>query len=293
MGLPPAVSGEWLQANLDNPGIQVIENAWIPDSYGKAHIPGAIDWPAHPHLKRFTADGERTQHVLTSGEFADLCEALGLRSDRHIVVYDDWHGLFAARLRAVCRYYGVDNVSILDGSWHGWVAEGRPITTRPTLPVPGTDLVPHCRPELFIGWEELARIHGEAGIQVWDTRRVAEFTGEEETGNRRRGHVPGAHHLLWSDLLTGADEPAGEPRYLRPREELTGLLAGIGLRADRTVVTYCQSGIRAAFSQLVLELAGYPVTRLYDASMGEWANLPDTPLTRVSPAGPSPASDPT
>ncbi len=127
----PLVSPDWLQDNLDDPGLQVIENAWFPDSYLKAHIRGAVRLPCHPHIKRFDADGERTQHVMEPAEFAALCYAMGLRRQKHYVLYDDHHGLFAARFWCVCRYFGLDNVSILDGSWHGWLAQGRPVTTRP------------------------------------------------------------------------------------------------------------------------------------------------------------------
>jgi thiosulfate/3-mercaptopyruvate sulfurtransferase len=45
------------------------------------------------------------------------------------------------------------------------------------------------------------------------------------------------------------------------------------------VVSYCQSGIRAAFCLLVLHMLGFDRARLYDASMGEWANRDDTPLS--------------
>ncbi len=37
-------------------------------------------------------------------------------------------------------------------------------------------------------------------------------------------------------------------------------------------------GIRAANSLFVMQLVGYTNTKNYDGSMGEWANLVDTPL---------------
>lgn len=274
----PLLSPKWLADNLDNPGIQVIENAWVPDSYLKAHIRGAMAMPCHPHLKRFDADGEKTQYVMPADEFADLCHQLGLRRDMQYVIYDDMHGLFAARFWAVCRYYGVQNISILDGSWHGWLDQGLPVSTRLIAAQPGTDLVPNLRPELFIDQAELQSIHLDPRCQIWDTRRAGEFDGQEETNNERCGHVPGARHLAWTDLLTGEDVE-GEPRYLKSPGELADLLTGLGLRQDKTIITYCQSGIRAAFCIFVLQMLGYPDFRLYDASMGEWCNLTDTPLT--------------
>ncbi len=278
MPTPLVVTPEWLHDNLDNPAVQVIENAWVPDSYLKAHIRGAVCVPCHPHLKRFAADGEKTQYVMGAGEFGDLCFALGLRRDKHYVLYDDHHGLFAARFWAVGRYYGLDNISILDGSWHGWLDQGRPVSTRLEEPAAGGDIVVTADSSLFVDREKLHRIHLDPEFQLWDTRRAGEYDGQEETDNQRGGHVPGARHLVWTDLLTG-DDTEGLPRYLKPQVEMEAMLTTLGLRRDKTVITYCQSGIRAAFCLLVLEMLGYADHRLYDASMGEWSNLVETPLT--------------
>ena len=274
----PLVDSEWLNDNLAMPGIQVIENAWVPGSYLKGHIPGALCMPCHPHLKHFD-DEEKTQHVMGAGEFADTCFALGLQRDQHYVVYDDFHGLFAARFWAVCRYYGVHNISVLDGGWNGWVDRGYPVATRITEAVPGTDIELAPRPALFVGQAELQEIHLAEEFQIWDTRRPEEFDGTEETENLRHGHVPGALHMPWTDLLTGEDIE-GEPRYVKTAIELKASLEQLGLSRDKTIVTYCQSGIRAAFCIFVLEMLGYTAHRLYDASMGEWCNLPETPLER-------------
>lgn len=274
---PLLVSPSWLQDNLSNPDLGIIENAWYPDSYLKGHIPGAIRVPYHPYLKQHLPEGERTRHVMGAESFATLCHALGLQSSRHYVVYDDFFGLFAARLWYVFRYYGVDNISVLDGSWKGWVAQGGACSCRLEEPVTGSDVVARRRDELVTTQAELLRYLDDPAVQLWDTRRESEYTGTEVTENLRQGHIPGALNLVWTDLLQPAEYAGGE-RYLKPRDELQQLLNGLGLRKDRCVVTYCQSGNRAAFGNLVLELLGFPTHRLYDASMGEWGNLIDNPL---------------
>lgn len=273
----PLVDGQWLQDNLQDPELQIIENAWVPEAYLRAHIPGAVRVPCHPHLKRFDTAGQKTRHVMSAVEFEELCRDLGLRRDRHCVVYDDYHGLFGARFRAVCRYYGFDKVSVLDGGWYGWLSEGRPLSAREELPTPGTDIAATVRPELFVGLDELKGLQSADAVQIWDTRRSTEFDGSEETENLRRGHMPGALNLSWTELLTGNEDP-GTPRYLKPLSALADQLAAIGLQQDKTIITYCQSGIRAAFCLLVLEQLGFSNHRLYDGSMGEWCNWPETAL---------------
>lgn len=277
MKYPLLVGPQWLDDNLASPEIEVIENAWVADAYSKAHISGAFCVTCHPYLKKDSADGERSQHVMDPVAFSELCHRLGLQSDNHYVIYDDYYGLFSARFWCVCRYFGLNNISILDGSWRGWLAQGRPVSSRLDIPVVGSDIVVEPHSTHFIGLEELVHIYGNPGVQIWDTRREGEYNGDEQTDNLRQGHVPGALNLVWTDLLT---EPAheGDPRFLKPLTELEQLLAKLGLRRDKTIITYCQSGNRAAFCNFVLELLGFTHHRLYDASMGEWANLVQTQL---------------
>ncbi|MCB1185349.1 hypothetical protein KDM41_18165, partial [bacterium] len=140
MSTPPVVTTAWLDDHRGDPGVLLIDNSGTPEAYLRGHIPGAVAAPCHPYLKHFDARGEKTQHVMEPTAFGRLCHELGLRRDRHVVVCDDRHGLYGARFRAVCRHYGLTNVSVLDGGWNAWVAEGRPVATRPVAPTPGTDV---------------------------------------------------------------------------------------------------------------------------------------------------------
>jgi len=267
MKIPLLVSQQWLYDNHTHPEVQIIENAWVRESYHKAHVSGALFLPVHPYLKKFDVNQERTQHVMEPEDFMVLCHALGLKRDKHYILYDDYFGLFAARFWCVCRHFGVHNLSLLDGSWRGWLEKGHPVSSRMEAPEPGTDIVIDSKTSHFINLEALQRIYRDADVQLWDNRRVGEFTGEEEPANRRRGHIPGALHLEWTDLLTEAVSE-GAPRFLKPLAALEQLVADLGLRRDKTIITYCQSGNRAAFCDFVLELLGYPDHRMYDASMG-------------------------
>jgi rhodanese-related sulfurtransferase len=46
-----------------------------------------------------------------------------------------------------------------------------------------------------------------------------------------------------------------------------------GIVADREIVTYCHSGVRAAHTYALLRAIGYPRVRLYDGSWLEWSTL--------------------
>ena len=56
----------------------------------------------------------------------------------------------------------------------------------------------------------------------------------------------------------------------KSRDDLAGLLRGLGVSSGDTVVTYCFIGYRASLSYFVSRWLGYP-TRFYDGSYQDWA----------------------
>ncbi len=61
--------------------------------------------------------------------------------------------------------------------------------------------------------------------------------------------------------------------------ELRALLTEAGLSPENEIIVHCQAGVRMAVGTFVLTLLGWNQVRSYDASMAEWANRDDTPLT--------------
>jgi thiosulfate/3-mercaptopyruvate sulfurtransferase len=108
--------------------------------------------------------------------------------------------------------------------------------------------------------------------QPWllDVRRDTEFTGEEKRA-ARGGHIPGAVNILWKDALR-------DDWMLKDPEELEDMYANAGFGAETSAVTYCQAGVRAAFTHLVLNALGHDDVRTYDGSWEEWGNDPSLPI---------------
>jgi len=59
--------------------------------------------------------------------------------------------------------------------------------------------------------------------------------------------------------------------------ELKASYEAKGVTKDKEIIVYCQGGVRAAVSAVVLEhILGYPKVRNYVGSWGEWGNRLDT-----------------
>ena len=202
---------------------------------------------------------------------------LGINADAKVVVYDNHSFNDAARVWWILRYWGVEDVRLLNGNWATWNKEGLTIETekaKPPSPVPFT-----ARPKskrlatkgLILGSLK------DRSLQIVDARSEGEFCGIDKFKNKRHGAIPGAKHLEWTDLI---DKEA--QRFKTP-EQLRRLFAAAEIRLDRPTATHCQSGGRASVMAFGMELMGAGDVANYYASWGEWGNSDDTPIVTGQP----------
>ncbi len=96
-----------------------------------------------------------------------------------------------------------------------------------------------------------------------DTREEKEYEGGVYYGEETGGHIPGAINIPFVDLFN-------DDGTLKSQADLSAMFEENGISRDDEVVTYCTSGIRSAYFQLVLEMCGYEVTKNYDESYYRW-----------------------
>jgi thiosulfate/3-mercaptopyruvate sulfurtransferase len=264
---------DWLAANLDNPNVRVIDCATV-EAYRRAHIPNAVQLPVHYYIKE--DDPQGSDHgvlVMPPRAFESVMGKLGVSNETTVVLYDDNNALVAARLWWVLKYYGHTNAKVLNGGWHRWLTEGRPVTFHATR-VAAATFSARPNPDLYASLDYLKAEHANPACQVMDVRTDQEWDGTNDRGNKRAGRVPGSHHLEWLRFVESDDS-----RKFLPADAIQALLDDAGISRSRPTITYCQGGIRAAHAAFVLDLLGYKDVRVYDGSMREWANREDTPLT--------------
>jgi thiosulfate/3-mercaptopyruvate sulfurtransferase len=152
---------------------------------------------------------------------------LGLSLDSQVVVYGS-SLTDTARIWWTLKYLGLKNVSILDVGWQLWSKEKRPSeTTSPK--VEAVKFEPKFQADRLEEIDSLKKGLSSGAVTVVDTRSKGEFTGKDVRG-KRGGHIPGAKHLEWKELLTE------EGRFKSP-EQLRALFRQRGIEPDRTAVT--------------------------------------------------------
>lgn len=246
------VEPDWLESRLGAPGLRVVDLREA-EAHAEEHVPGAV----HLELSRLGSARPGQDNVLLGADaFSALMEGLGISSGDTVVAYDDQWGLAAARLLWALHYYGHTAVAVLDGGWDRWSEEGRPTDSAEPRPEKGRFAATPTA-DVLATRDWIAERLQDDGVAVLDTRTQKEFDD---------GHIDGA---LWWDWFTAV--PPGEWNVARDLDELRTEWDALGAGAEREVVVYCRSGMRAAHTYMILRHAGYPRVRLYDGSWQEWS----------------------
>jgi thiosulfate/3-mercaptopyruvate sulfurtransferase len=271
------VETQWVEDHLADDSIRIVEVDENPALYAESHIPGAIgfDW------KRDLQDPVK-RDFLGPDDFGALMGSAGISNDHTVVLYGDRNNWFAAYTYWYFRYYGHDNVRLVNGPREKWLSESRPTTQD----VPSYDSVSFkvAAPNEAIRAkrEEVLAAVRSGSHRLVDVRSPQEFSGEliampgyEQEGAQRAGHIPGASSVPWAQAVR-------EDGTFKSREELEELYTTKGVIAgDTPIISYCRIGERSAHTWFVLhELLGREDVRNYDGSWTEWGNLIDVPIEK-------------
>lgn len=199
--------------------------------YLAGHIPGAVYFHLDDDMAAPPAEHGGRHPLPDADTFAAKLGAAGVGPGVKVVAYDD-NGFAAPRFWWLLRYFGHDEVSLLDGGFPAWAAAGLPVAAE-VAPHEVRTFVPHPRPELVAAMEEVRDRPPE--ITVIDSRSAARFAGAPDPLDERSGHVPGAINRPWTESL-------GPDGRWRPAAEQAARFAG--LEPGKTIV-HCGSGVTA------------------------------------------------
>lgn len=270
------VNGEWLEKNLSNPKVRVVEVSVDTGVFERGHIPGAQNVVWHTDL----VDTVR-RDIASKEKFQDLVRKLGVDQDTTVVLYGDNNNWFAAWGAWVFDIYGVKNVKLLDGGRKKWEADKRPLDTRVASVPAGKLTVSAPNEKLRARLADIRAASDGKNITIVDIRSPDEYSGKifAPPGSQeltvRAGHVPNALNVAWGRAVA-------EDGTFKSPEELKKLYADAGIDGKKPIIVYCRIGERSSHTWFLLsKILGYDVKN-YDGSWTEYGNAVGLPVINTA-----------
>jgi thiosulfate/3-mercaptopyruvate sulfurtransferase len=266
------VDADWVEANLDNAKVVLVEVDEDTAAYDKNHIRNAvrIDW------QQDLQDPVRRDFV-NQEQFEALLSKKGIANDDTVVLYGGNNNWFASYAYWYFKLYGHGDVKLLDGGRKKWELDSRELVAEiPERPATQYKAQPQDTSIRAFRNDVLDAIGKE---NLVDVRSPDEYAGRllapahlPQEQSQRPGHVPTAASIPWS-------KAANDDGTFKSDDELKALYEEAGVDLSKDTIAYCRIGERSAHTWFALhELLGVPNVRNYDGSWTEYGSLVGVPV---------------
>ncbi|MBK8082420.1 MAG: sulfurtransferase [Devosia sp.] len=274
----PLVTAEWLKAHAGDPNVVIVD---IRDKVAETDL-GALPYLANAVVAPYASAGWRTEIDGVPGQIppveqiAGLIGGLGIDGDDHVVIVpwgtDSSEFGGATRVYWTFKYLGHDDVSILDGGWRQYDAQGGERSAAPVTPV-AAQFPYEVQPALRATTADVEAALA-SGTKLIDGRPAEQYLGQSKSPVVRiEGTIPGAQNLPHSKFYSADFASFAQP------ETVLALAQSVGLGADEENIVFCNTGHWASIAWFALhEVGGNQNTAMYDGSMAEWAADPARPI---------------
>ncbi|UYO00803.1 MAG: sulfurtransferase [Devosia sp.] len=274
----PLVTAEWLKTHAADENVVVID---IRDKVAETDL-GELPYIANAVVAPYASAGWRIEVEGVPGqippveEVAALIGGLGVDADDHVVIVpwgtDSSEFGGATRVYWTFKYLGHDAVSILDGGWRQYDAQGGERVAEPATPE-AVEFVANVRPELRATTADVEAALAD-GTPLIDGRPEEQFLGQSKSPVVRiEGTIPGAVNIPNAKFYSAEYASFAQPETVSALAEAVGVANG-----DKNIV-FCNTGHWASVVWFALhEVQGNQNTAMYDGSMAEWAADPARPI---------------
>jgi len=264
------VTPQWLNDNLKDPDLVILQPSFLKLDYDVEHIHGArFLWPDW-----LTANSpEGTYNPPDPKEATKILQQLGVNKNSKIVLCHAWGDVsITARMFLTLEYLGLKGqVFYLNGGLVAWKKAGLPVTKEIPVVKKGNFVAAISNPVLVDKNYVMKSLQAKSADIV--DARLKRFYDGDPTGNPRDGHITGALNLPYTDMIDSVN-------CIKPIDVLSKNFQAVVPDKRKEIVTYCFIGQTASVIYLTGRSLGYNV-KLYDGSMQEWSRLPELPMEKT------------
>ena len=264
------VSPQWLNDNMNDAAIVIVQPSFLKIDYDNEHIKGArYLWPDW-----LTANSpEGTYNPPDPKAATKVLQDLGINKDSKVVLCHAFGDVsITARMFITLENLGLrDRVYYLNGGLAAWKKAGFPVTKELPVVKKGNFVATASAP-LLVDKDYVLQSLKTKSAEVVDAR-IKRFYDGDPTGNPRDGHIAGALNLAYTDMIDSTNS-------IKPTEVLLKNFQAVLPDKNKEVVTYCFIGQTASVIYLTGRSLGYDV-KVYDGSMQEWSRRPELPMEKT------------
>tara|TARA_Y100000588_G_scaffold345916_1_gene393566 strand:+ start:833 stop:1675 length:843 start_codon:yes stop_codon:yes gene_type:complete len=270
------VTTDWVAEHGSDANVRLVEVDVDTSAYESGHIVRAVGWNWKSQLQQTLS-----RDLVSKDGMEQLLGSSGIDNGTTLILYGDNNNWFAAWAFWQMKYYGHEDVKLMNGGRAKWESEGRPLVTDVVNHASKLYKAKSANEDIRAYRDQVLNKVNSGSINLVDVRAPAEYSGEliapenlPQEGSQRGGHIPSAANVPWGQAVS-------EDGSFKSADELLVLYGGKGIDGGKETITYCRIGERSSHTWFVLtQLLGYTNVRNYDGSWTEWGSIVGAPIER-------------
>jgi len=270
------VTTDWVSEHGSDANVRLVEVDVDTAAYDAGHIAGAVGWNWKSELQQTLS-----RDLVSKEGMEQLLGSAGIDNGTTVVLYGDNNNWFAAWAFWQMKYYGHDDVKLMNGGRAKWESEGKPLTTDAANHGSKSYTAKAANEDIRAYRDQVLSKVNASSISLVDVRAPAEYSGEllapealPQEGAQRGGHIPSAANVPWGQAVA-------EDGTFKSADDLQALYGAKGIDGSKETIAYCRIGERSSHTWFVLtQLLGHTNVRNYDGSWTEWGSIVGAPIER-------------
>lgn len=246
----------------------VIVDMQKPEEYAKGHLKGAVNIT----LQNLVISTPVPNMLAPKEQIQTVLGTKGIGNDTTILIYDNNNNMEAARMFWTLQVYGHQNMKVVSGGLKAIEAAKLEMS----LETPAVTSVKYTAADKNA---DIIATIDEVKAQVEQPQKNTVILDTRTPEEYAEGTIPGSIFInyIQNDYKDGTYKSVQDIKIQYIENKIT---------ADKQVIMYCKTSVRAAQTYLALYNAGYRNLKVYDGAWLEWSAImgntvqsPSTPST--------------